>query len=140
MIARDLDGRIYADDEGRALFQELNTQLPNIKADEIGKYEAGVIYTEPGKIAPDPAAVPKSAAEIIENFKNDPSWKENITIEEVPGQIVKGAAAAGGQIVKGAAAAGGKVIGAAIEGATGLSPRVLVLGGLGILALLIIAR
>lgn len=129
MIARDLDGRIYADDEGRALFQELNTQLPNIKADEIGKYEAGVIYTEPGKIAPDPAAVPKSAAEIIENFKNDPSWKENINIEELPGQIVKGAAAAGG-----------KVIGAAIEGATGLSPRVLVLGGLGILALLIITR
>ena len=140
MIARDLDGRIYADAEGKALFQSLNTQLPNIKTDEIGKYEAGVIYTDPGKLAPDPAAVPKNAAEKIENLKNDPAWKENITLDEVPGQIVKGAAAAGGKVIEYAAETSGKAIGAALEGATGISPRVLVLGGLGLLALLIITR
>ena len=71
MIARDLDGRIYADADGKALFQSLNTQLPNIKADEFGKYEAGVIYTDPGKLAPDPAAVPKSAAEKMDQMKED---------------------------------------------------------------------
>ena len=71
MIAAGADGRIYADDDGKKLFARLNTQLPNITIGELGKYESGVIYTEPGKLAPEPAQISTSAKDKMERMQAD---------------------------------------------------------------------
>lgn len=71
MIAAGADGRVYADDDGRKLFARLNTQLPNITVEEFGKYDRGVIYTEPGRLAPTPDKISASAKGKMEQMQAD---------------------------------------------------------------------
>lgn len=144
MIAAGNDGRIYADRDGMALFARLNTQLPNLTAEDLAQYDNGVILVEPGTLAPDLAQIPKTAGEKMDAMH---AGVTPGTIAQSVGGAAVGVAkdaagtvaSAAGQVVEGAAGLAGKAAGAAVEGLTGIPVKWLLIGG-GALILLILTR
>ena len=142
MIAAGKDGRIYADREGMALFARLNTQLPNLTAEDLAQYDNGVILVEPGTLAPDLAQIPKTAGEKMDAMRAGVT--PGTIAQSVGGAAVSVAkdaagtvASAAGQAVEGAAGLAGKAAGAAVEGLTGIPAKWLLIGGAALIVLIL---
>lgn len=142
MIAAGKDGRIYADREGMALFARLNTQLPNLTAEDLAQYDNGVILVESGTLAPDLAQIPKTAREKMDAMR---AGVTPGTIAQSVGGAAVGVAkdaagtvaSAAGQAVEGAAGLAGKAAGAAVEGLTGIQAKWLLIGGAAMIVLIL---
>lgn len=142
MIAAGKDGRIYADREGMELFARLNTQLPNLTAEDLAQYDNGVILVESGTLAPDLAQIPKTAGEKMDAMR---AGVTPGTIAQSVGGAAVGVAkdaagtvaSAAGQAVEGAAGLAGKAAGAAVEGLTGIPAKWLLIGGAAMIVLIL---
>lgn len=119
MIVKGADGKIYSDSSD---FNALPDLLPNISDEEKAKYNNVIVV---GEVAPGPYVV-KSVTDKMNEMTADLSAAS--VVKDV------GAAAAGIASDVGAAAAG------AVSGAADGVKRALILGGLGLAALLIITR
>ena len=121
MIVKGADGKIYSD--GRdPIYNTLPDLLPNISDEEKAKYNNVIVV---GEVAPGPYVV-KSVTDKMNEMTADLSAAS--VVKDV------GAAAAGIASDVGAAAAG------AVSGAADGVKKALILGGLGLAALLIITR
>ena len=149
MIAAGKDGRIYADREGMALFARLNTQLPNLTAEDLAQYDNGVILVESGTLAPDLAQIPKTAGEKMDAMRagvTPGTIAQSVggaavgVAKDAAGTVASAAgtvASAAGQAVEGAAGLAGKAAGAAVEGLTGIPAKWLLIGGAAMIVLIL---